>query len=183
MKITLLGDSIRLQYESKVKELLGTDFEVWGPADNCRFAKYTLRGMFDWAAQMEGAEIVHWNNGHWDICNLFGDGSFSSEEEYIANMLRIVALLQKKHKVIIFSTTTPVRSTNPHSNNQIIAHYNELIVPKLREKGVIINDLYGLVATDIDKYIRKDDNIHLTEDGAKVCAKQVARMIREAAEG
>ena len=161
MKITLLGDSIRLQYESKVKELLGTDFEVWGPADNCRFAKYTLRGMFDWAAQMEGAEIVHWNNGHWDICNLFGDGSFSSEEEYIANMLRIVALLQKKHKVIIFSTTTPVRSTNPHSNNQIIAHYNELIVPKLREKGVIINDLYGLLCADVDRYIC-DDAIHLS---------------------
>jgi hypothetical protein len=38
-----------------------------------------------------------------------------------------------------------------------------------------------LVYSDIDAYIRKDDNIHLTEEGIKVCAEQVARVIRETA--
>ena len=78
MKITLLGDSIRLQYQDRVAELLGGDFEVFGPSENCRFAKYTLRGLFDWEKKMSGSRIVHWNNGLWDICNLFGDGLFSS---------------------------------------------------------------------------------------------------------
>lgn len=46
MKIVLLGDSIRLAYAPRVIELLGDEFEVFHPEDNCRFAKYMLRGLF-----------------------------------------------------------------------------------------------------------------------------------------
>ena len=46
-KVVLLGDSIRLWgYGTKVPEMLGEDYEVWQPEDNCRFVKYTLRGLF-----------------------------------------------------------------------------------------------------------------------------------------
>ena len=69
MKITLLGDSIRLiGYGLKVPQLLGTDFEVYQPTENCRFAKHTFRGMADWKNDMAGSRIVHWNNGIWDAC-------------------------------------------------------------------------------------------------------------------
>ena len=45
IKVTLLGDSIRMiGYGLEVPALLGEDFEVFQPDDNCRFAKYTLRG-------------------------------------------------------------------------------------------------------------------------------------------
>lgn len=61
---------------------------------------------------MIGIEIwlaaVHWNNGLWGVCDLFGDGPFSSEDEYITNMLRIADLLLSKHEKVIFATTTPV---------------------------------------------------------------------------
>lgn len=47
-KVVLLGDSIRqIGYGKKVEELLKPDYEVWQPEDNCRFAKYTLRLIFD----------------------------------------------------------------------------------------------------------------------------------------
>ena len=83
MKVTLLGDSIRLLgYGNFVPELLGNEYDVYQPDDNCRFAKYTLRGLFDWKGDMAGSRIVHWNNGLWDICNLLGDGPFSTETEY-----------------------------------------------------------------------------------------------------
>jgi lysophospholipase L1-like esterase len=177
MKITLLGDSIRQQYAPRVKELIGDDFEVWYPADNCRFSKYTLRGLFDWRTQMEGTDIVHWNNGLWDTCNLFGDGPFSTEEEYVENMLRIADILLSRYDKVIFATTTPVRNGNLHNHNEGISRYNSLIVPLLEEKGVIINDLYSLVSEDIDKYIRSDDTIHLTEDGINVCAQKVKDVI------
>ena len=49
----------------------------------------------------------------------------------------------------------------------------------MKEKGIIINDLYQLVSSDIDKYIRKDDNIHLSDEGIRVCAEQVADIIRK----
>ena len=68
MKITLLGDSIRRSgYGQLVPQLLGNDFQVYQPEENCKFAKYTLRGLFDWQKDMEGSKIVHWNNGLWDI--------------------------------------------------------------------------------------------------------------------
>ena len=51
-KVTLLGDSIRMiGYGLKVPELLGEEYDVFQPDDNCRFAKYTLRGLFDWKEQ------------------------------------------------------------------------------------------------------------------------------------
>ena len=56
-----------------------------------------------------------------------------------------------------------------------------MIVPLLAEKGVIINDLYSLVLSDMDKYIRKDDHVHLSDEGIAVCSKQVAAYIKEAA--
>ena len=182
IKVTLLGDSIRMiGYGQVVPALLGEDFDVFQPKDNCRFAKYTLRGLFDWENQMSGTKIVHWNNGLWDICNLFGDGLFTSESEYIENMLRIADLLIAKYDKVIFATTTPVTAQNPYNKNADIEKYNALIVPLLKEKGVIINDLYQLVSSNIDQYVRKDDNIHLTDEGIKVCAEQVADIIKKVA--
>lgn len=56
MKVTLIGDSIRvLGYGKLVPELLGDSYEVYQPNDNCRFAKYTLRGVYDWDRDMAGS--------------------------------------------------------------------------------------------------------------------------------
>ena len=181
MKITCIGDSIRIQYVPEVKEILGEDFEIFAPEGNCRFAKYTLRGIFDWKKDMHGSRIVHWNNGLWDVCNLFGDGLFTSEEEYVENMLRIAKILKAEHEVVIFATTTPVSEKNVYNKNSDIRRYNEILVPKLQEMGIIINDLYSAVAENIDEYI-SEDNIHMSESGIALCARLVAEAIqREAA--
>ena len=179
-KVTLLGDSIRLQYQPQVKALLGEDFEVYGPTDNCRFAKYTLRGLFDWTEDMRGSRIAHWNNGLWDICDLFDHGPFSSEEEYINNMLHIADILLERHDVVIFATTTPVSEKNRYDRNEHITRYNEIIIPKLKEKGVIINDLHSVIAVDVDRDIC-DDTTHLSEEGVALCAQKVAEVIKAAA--
>lgn len=182
LKVTLLGDSIRLiGYGLEVPGILGDEFEVYQPDENCRFAKYTLRGLFDWEADMSGSRIVHWNNGLWDICNLFGDGLFTNEAEYVENMLRIADILIKRYEKVIFATTTPVGRENKYNSNSDIEKYNGLLVPLLKEKGILINDLYGLVSKDTDKYIRKDDNIHLTDEGIRLCTLQVAESIKTAA--
>ena len=85
----------------------------------------------------------------------------------------------KEYDKVIFATTTPVAMQNQYNNNSDIEKYNALIVPLLKEKGIIINDLYQLVSSDIDKYIRKDDNIHLSDEGIRVCAEQVADIIKK----
>jgi lysophospholipase L1-like esterase len=96
-------------------------------------------------------------------------------------MLRIARLLKKRAKTVIFATTTPVRCDNPHNKNEYIAAYNENIVPRLMEMGVVINDLYTPLSKDIDAYIREDDKIHLSDAGIKLAAEMVENIIRSEA--
>lgn len=181
MKITLLGDSIRLiGYGKRTQELLGSDFEVFQPEDNCRFAKYTLRGLFDWAGAMEGSRIVHFNCGLWDICDIFGDGTFTTESEYIETMCRIADILLSRYDRVIFATTTPVNEKNVYNKNRDIERFNEIIIPLFKEKGIVINDLYSLVASDIDRYIA-EDTLHLSEEGIEAAAGQVSEIIKKVA--
>ena len=180
-KVVLLGDSIRLiGYGTPVAQRLSGEFEVWQPDDNCRFAKYTLRGMWDWQENMRGADIIHWNNGLWDVCHLFADGEFTPIDEYVATMLRIARILKERASTVIFATTTPVRPENPHNKNEIISAYNEALVPKLKEMGVVINDLYTPLSRDVYKYVC-DDTIHLSECGISVAADMVEDIIRKEA--
>ena len=179
-KVTLLGDSIRLLgYGAKVEELLGKDYEVFQPDDNCRFVKYTLRMLFEFREQIEGSDVIHWNNGLWDIpTRLFDDGlAFTSEEEYVENMLRVATQLKKLGKRVVFATTTPVHNEHPYNDNALIKRYNDLIVPKLQSMGIEINDLGAAVSKDIYKYIC-EDQIHLSKEGIDLCAKMVVDVIK-----
>ena len=180
-KVVLIGDSIRLiGYGTPVAERLSEEFTVWQPDDNCRFASYTLRGMWDWQENMRGADIIHWNNGLWDVCELFGDGEFTPIDEYVSTMLRIAKILKERAQTVIFATTTPVRKENPHNKNETIERYNMALVPELLKLGVVINDLYTPLSEDLYKYIC-DDNIHLSDDGIQLAADMVESVIREEA--
>ena len=178
-KVLLLGDSIRqLGYGNLVPELLGKDYEVCQPDDNCRFIKYTLRMLFDKYQEFKDSDVIHWNNGLWDICRIFDDKkTFTSEAEYLENSLRVAKILTDITPKVIFATTTPVRKENPYNSNEDIDRYNAILVPELTKMGIEINDLNALLKDDIERYIC-DDLIHLTEEGKEVCAKQVARYIK-----
>lgn len=180
IKVTLLGDSIRTWgYGIKVPEILKDEFEFFQPEENCRFAKHTLRGIFEWEKDIAGSRIIHWNNGLWDVCDVFGDGLFTSEDEYVATMTRIADLLLARCDKLIFATSTPVREGNPHIKTSDIERYNNLIVPILKEKGVIINDLFSVLIKDVEKYIRADDKLHPTEAGFDACTQEVVKVLRE----
>ena len=135
--------------------------------------------LFDFKEQIKGSDVIHWNNGLWDIPTaLFDDGEpFTSEEEYVVNMLRVAKELKKLGKRVIFATTTPVHNEFPYNDNNVIKRYNDLIVPKLQELGVEINDLNALVSQDIYKYIGADQ-IHLSEEGIALCSQQVVKVIK-----
>ncbi len=178
-KVTLLGDSIRMiGYGKRVVEILGEEYSVFQPEDNCRFVKYTLRMLFDFRANIEGSDVIHWNNGLWDTCALFGDGKpFTSEDEYVENMIRVAGILKGMGKRVIFATTTPVRPDYEYNSNEVIDRYNAILIPKLKDMGIEINDLNSLVKPHVYEYIRDDDKIHLSDAGIEAVANQVARCI------
>ena len=181
-KVILLGDSIRLiGYGPIVPALLG-GYEVWQPADNGRYSVYTLHALMHyWQNEIRDADVIHWNNGLWDVQYGTDGKPLMSLDYYVLTMERIADLLLKNAKTVIFASTTPVTAVHPNILSADIERYNAAIIPVLREKGVVIDDLYALVAADIDRYVRKDDNIHLTEEGNTVCAEQVSEIIRRMA--
>ena len=70
--LLLLGDSIRMGYDSFVQEKLAGRMNVFFAEDNGRFVQYTLRALSDWKGKLSLPEIdvVHWNNGLWDVLHL-----------------------------------------------------------------------------------------------------------------
>jgi hypothetical protein len=180
IKVALWGDSIRqVGYGDLVPELLGPDYEVWQPADNCRFAKFTLRLAFEEKEHYKDANCIHWNCGLWDCTNLFMDGLFTPYEEYEANILRIAKIFLSITPHVIFATTTPVSPLNPFDSNVQIRSFNDRIVPKLQAMGVTIDDLFSVIYPHLDTDIRKDDLIHPTEIGAKRLADQIVKSIQD----
>ena len=179
-KVVLLGDSIRLiGYGEFVPGFLGDGFEVWQPDDNCRFAHYTLRMLFDFKAQIEDADVIHWNNGAWDLCRILPDGdTFTPIEVYKDELRRIAKSLLAITDKVIFATTTPILEGNPYNRNEDVRAFNDAAREVLEPMGVKINDLYGVVAEDIPAYIDANDFIHLTPPAAKLCAEKVADAIK-----
>lgn len=175
-KIVLLGDSIRqIGYGKKLGEVLGDGYEVLQPADNCRFAKYTMVLLRDMKDILEGADIIHWNNGIWDASEFIDENPLTSIDEYVSDMLRLAALLKANAKKVIFATSTMHKRGNERKNKRI-QEYNAAIVPKLREIGVIINDLHTYVMSNAEEYIC-DDTVHLNELGIQKVAEHVAKLI------
>jgi lysophospholipase L1-like esterase len=176
-KIILLGDSIRLSYQNRVTELLGSDYTVWGPDDNSRFASYTLRMLFDYKAQLEGADVIHFNCGLWDMCDLFGDGPFTPLEVYVEQMVRIAKILKTYAPVVIFATTTPPSPKMwGHDLNRVRA-YNAAAMAALEPLGVLFDDLFTPVAEDIDRMI-SEDYLHASPYGVEILANRVADCIK-----
>lgn len=177
MKIVLLGDSIRLiGYGTKINEFLPADCDLWQPEDNCRYSFYTLLMLKLGEEKMQGADVIHWNNGLWDTSDRFGEGYFVDIDTYVDTMKRIAKILLTYGKRVIFATTTPVKEPHRDQTNERIREYNAAVVPELMKMGVEINDLYSLVEPHIEEYIC-DDRCHLSEIGMTVCAERVANVI------
>lgn len=192
-KVLLLGDSIRMGYQQYVKEALNGEYEVLYPEDNGRFAAYTL-----WQANQElkwnpDIALVHFNNGYWDM-NIEAPmtEAIHPVEEYVGFLRRIVALCRQCGAKVVFATTVPilesgaagdntgVQGTINYSNEWVKA-YNAAAVELMAELEVPVNDLYALCMEDEYRY-KCEDRLHLSEEGSRRCAAQVAEFVREYAE-
>ena len=176
-KIILLGDSIRLSYQRRVTELLGPDYTVWGPDDNGRFASYTLRMLYDYREQLKGADLIHFNCGLWDMCDLFGDGPFTPLEVYAEQMVRIAKILKPYAPVVIFAATTPPSPRMWGHDLDRVRAYNAAAMAALEPLGVLFDDLFTPVAEDIDRMI-SEDFLHASPYGVGILADRVAGCIK-----
>lgn len=196
--ILLIGDSIRYgaasnpEYKTAdspgygiyVKEMLKDEANVFSPDDNCRFAQYTLRYLYDWSRELdpEQIDIVHWNNGLWDVVRLDGEEPLTPIDVYELMLGRVCDMIKKlfPNAKIIFALSTAVVEEWARPDfmryNSDIVKYNEAAKGVLEEKGVLINDLYTLSAS-FDNSLHADW-VHFNEEGSKILARAVCEKIR-----
>lgn len=188
-KIYLIGDSIRFGAQNSpgygvfVKEYLQDVAEVYAPNENSRFAQYTLRHLYDWSQQIPAGEIdiVHWNNGLWDVLRLNGDEPLTPIDTYAYFLERVykkIKHLFPKAK-IIFALTTPVIEEWGRADfmryNKEIEEYNMVAKELMEGLGVQINDLYS-VAKEFDTAMRADW-VHYNEEGSRLLANAVIKAM------
>jgi hypothetical protein len=178
-KVLLIGDSIRMSYQMPLSELLATEAEIVAPVENCRYAKHTLWEINGWISNLGKPDIIHWNNGLWDIFRINGDtGNLTSIEEYMHDLTRILAEIRKTDARIIWASTTAVDIRNPNCSNGDIDAYNKAAAELMRRESIEINDLNAIVKKDIGHYI-SNDYVHLSSDGVNACIEAIARIIRK----
>jgi isoamyl acetate esterase len=176
--VLLLGDSIRMLYQPVVKEKLKDKANVYGPEENGRWAGYTLNSLRFWLPGMPKPDIVHWNNGLWDMGDDYGLGRpFSLPEEYISALERTIIVLRKlcgEAVKIIMATTTPTVDTDPKAPHP----YNALIKQTAAKYSLEVNDLFTAISADIPNNICPN-RIHLTGEGTELAASMVAACIEK----
>ena len=186
MKIVLFGDSQRQTfcgYGKRVEEILKAEgHEVFQPEDNGRFTKYLLRQIIDFRKEIQDADIIHFNAGHWDVGVMFKSDNepFTSLDEYLANLRRIVAELKTITPHVIFDTTSPVREGHQDETNAMIEKYNAAAVKLMKELNVRVNDMYNVVLPQLEECVKPiPDCVHQTEKGKIVQSDQVLKVIHE----
>lgn len=187
--IFLIGDSIRFGatnspgYGIYVKEKLDGVANVYAPNENCRFAQYTLRQLHDWAKTVDGEsiDVVHWNNGLWDVLRLDGDEPLTPCDMYVQMLKRIYTMLRKHfpNARIIFANSTSVVEKLGWPNfmryNAEIEQYNAAAKELMARLGAEVNDLYSVTRTFDDSL--RADWVHYNEEGSRILADAVVAKI------
>jgi len=183
-RVMLLGDSIRMSYQPIVAQMLEGTAEVVGPEENGQYGLYTLASLERWLGQLGRPDVVHWNNGIHDS----GHNPVRSPvqipvEMYGAILEFILQRLRETGARIIWATSTPVHPERPFRDdqwswrNEEIDEYNRVALEVMTRHGIAINDLHAVVGSDVDRYL-SEDQLHLSEEGQRVCAEAVVEVVR-----
>lgn len=176
-KILLIGDSIRMSYIPRVKEKLQDIADVVGPEENCRFVKYTLWEFAGWVSVLGKPDVIHWNNGIWDAYHLNAEvGIFTSIDEYVTDLRRVLKEMRKTGAKIIWATTTAVSDQCIPCSNAEIDQYNAAALRLMQAEGIEINDLNRVIKQNLVGYLI-EDGIHLTAEGIEVCAEACVKAV------
>ena len=189
--ITLLGDSIRLDYQPYVELYLPEGNNIWGPEGNTQHTVNLLANAPRWIKN-KPADIIHLNSGLHDIKNIPYDSrrKLVSETLYVENIERIIKYIHYcwPECMVIWATTTPVDEEKANAShqkagdftryNEDVIRYNELSIELVNRLGVPVNDLYTFVMKGDKDKIMKEDGVHFNDFGCQLLAEQVADTLQ-----
>lgn len=178
-RVLLIGDSISVGYGGVVKERLKGIANVDSLATSKAISDPGWLKETAYAVEDYRHAVIHFNNG------LHGghitDGDYESSLRAYIKKLRELSPKAK----LIWASTTPVPSSqkgvalDEKGNARALAR-NAIAERVMKEANIPINDLYGLVVSDIEKLTASKGNLHYNDKGKKLQGQAVAEAILKA---
>ena len=182
-RVLLIGDSISMGYTIPTRELLADVANVHRAPTNCGPTIRALAGLDAWLGEGKW-DVIHFNFGLHDLRHM-EDGTHQVPiGKYEANLRTIVARLKDTGAKLVWASTTPVPEgelTPKRTFGDGIA-YNKVAAEVMREERVPINDLYAFALPKLAE-IQRPHDVHFTDEGSRVLAKQVEAAIVQALSG
>ena len=178
-RVLLIGDSVSMGYTLTTRELLKGRANVHRPPTNCSSTGNGLKNLKTWLGDKKW-DVIHFNFGLHDA-KLPPEGvRHAPPELYEKNLRALVAGMKATGAQLIFATTTPVPNDgnlSPIRRFGSVDVYNDVARKVMNENGVFIDDLNAVIAPHVATMQRPND-VHFTEEGSSLLAKQVAQSIQ-----
>ncbi len=181
-RLLIIGDSISIGYTPRVRKLLRGKANVHRPTTNCRWSAFGEENIEGWIGESRW-DLIHFNFGLWDWYG-WKQEQKATPASYAKNLDGIVQKLKKTNAKLVFAVTTPP-CVSPERKVKIVVseararEFNMSALAVMKKHRVHINDLYSLIGKDRVKYQRGEDDVHDTEEGSELLAKQVAQVIKQ----
>jgi lysophospholipase L1-like esterase len=176
-RVLIIGDSISIGYTEPLRELLKGKANVHRIGENGGPTSNGVAHLDQWLGSSKW-DVIHFNFGLHDLKIMDGGKHQVPLPEYEANLRTIVARLKSTGARLIWATTTPVpdAKVNPPRKFTDVPEFNAAARRVMDENHIAINDLYGLALPQLER-IQLPANVHYTEPGYAVLARQVADAI------
>lgn len=184
-KVVLLGDSIRLGYETAVRLALEPDCEVWAPSQNGQHSANQVAHIQPWILDPQPA-LVHLNTGLHDV-KVFQPGGECQIPlcAYRENLLRLIDAVRTAARAeLILATTTPINEQAHNAGKEFdrfnahIMTLNAVVRDLAQSGGIALNDLHAFAREQLlDELL--PDGVHFTPEGYRRLGERVATVIRE----
>lgn len=183
-RVLLLGDSISMGYTVPVRELLKGKANVLRPPVNCSSTGNALENLDGWLGKGKW-DLVHFNFGLHDA-KLPPEGiRHAPPEVYGSNLRELVKRLKATGARLVWATTTPVPNggfISPTRRFGDIDQYNAIARKVMEENGAIINDLSGVIASQVGT-LQNPNDVHFSHEGSALLAGAVAATVEKALAG
>jgi hypothetical protein len=191
--VLIIGDSISQGYTGPVRELLKGRWDVRRPQTNCGDTRRGLECVDEW---LDGRhwDVIHFNWGLHDLCyrhpesQVYGNrdkvrGSIALEpDQYRENLEALVQRMAGSAGTLLWASTTVVPPGEAGRIEGDEVRYNAIAAEIMQTHGVPINDLHSLTAMfDADLFWQPCD-VHYSQEGYAIIARQVAARIEEVGE-
>jgi acyl-CoA thioesterase-1 len=179
-RVLLIGDSISIGYTVAVRDLLKGKANLHRIPVNGGPTLTGLKELSKWLGTGKW-DVIHFNWGLHDL-KFMDDGKQQVPlADYGKNLRELVKQLKATGAKLIWCATTPVPDAElkpPRKNSDVLA-YNAAAKKIMTENSIAIDDLYAFALPQLTA-IQRPANVHFSEDGSKVLARQVAASIEAA---